>query len=486
MIDFFPSDKIFVEIFGTLNITYYSLSYLLGTLVACYFGYKLFKKNGYGIEEIEDLTMGCFFFGIMGARIWYCLFYDFSFYMSNPVEIVKIWTGGLAIQGGLFGGALFVIYYCRKNKINVFRMGDAILINILLAQAIGRWGNFANKEAYGDVVSASYFDGWPKFIADGMFIAGEYRMPTFFFESVLNLIGWALVYFIFRKIKSRKRGDMMYAYLVWYGISRYIVEGLRTDSLMIGSFRMAQLTSIVFIIIGLVGFAGVFRKIFKSKKPVILFDLDGTILDTEKAILETYRQLFIKYSTEKEFTPERQLEVLGPPLKKMFPVYFPGQNVDDLIVEYRAINMDIHKEFVVAMNNAEKLLHSLKQQGYKLGIVSTKMNAACTYGLEITNLLQYFDIVIGEDEVNVGKPNPEGIFKACELLNEGHDSCIYVGDSATDIYAGKNAGVYTIGYIFNQQRKDVLINTKPNKVITDLIEIEEILKEKVQWTHDTM
>ena len=196
--------------------------------------------------------------------------------------------------------------------------------------------------------------------------------------------------------------------------------------------------------------------------------------------------MFVKYSSEDQFTQQRQLEVLGPPLKKMFPIYFPDQNVDELIVEYRKINFDIHKDYVVAMENAEKLLSSLKQQGYKMGIVSTKMKASCEYGLQITNLEQYFDVVLGEDDVTVGKPSPEGIFKACELLNEGHDSCLYIGDSATDIMAGKNAGVYTIGYIFNQERKEALINTKPNKIISDLIEIEEILKENVEWTYNMM
>ncbi|MBE6108389.1 MAG: prolipoprotein diacylglyceryl transferase [Erysipelotrichaceae bacterium] len=483
--EFFPSSRIFVQI-GPFAIAWYAVFILIGGIFGCTFAARDLKKNGYSNETIEDLFMGAFFFGIIGARLWYCVFYNFDYYFSNPINLIKIWEGGLAIQGSLVGGALFVGWYCWKHKMNYFRTGDCILPHMLLCQTFGRWGNFMNQEAYGGIVSESFYAHWPDFIADRMFIDGAYRMPTFFFESACNFIGWILIYFVYRKVSKPKRGDLVYAYLMWYGVTRFFIEGLRTDSLMFGSLRMAQLTSIAFLIVGVLGTLGVFRKLFKDAKPVILFDLDGTLLNTEPAILESYRRLFEKYAPTVEFDREKQLSVLGPPLRKMMKIYFPDQDVDALVEEYRTINKAIHPETVFPMKNAKEMLEELKNQGYKLGIVTTKVEDVTRLGLDINDMTKYFDVIVAENHVTKSKPDPEGIFKACSQLNIGHDSLIYVGDSLTDIQAGKNAGAFTIGYLFMPERKQAMMDEKPNRVIEDLIEIVEIVKEEHSWTHNMM
>ena len=244
--------------------------------------------------------------------------------------------------------------------------------------------------------------------------------------------------------------------------------------------------SVVFIVVGLLGMLGVFRKVMKNPKPVILFDLDGTLLNTEPAILKSYRELFKKYRTEEEFTRDKQLAVLGPSLQTMFAQYFPEQDTEQLVKEYREHNRAAHADLVKPMDGAVELLESLKAQGYKLGIVSTKVKEMVLLGLTLNHMDHYFDVIVGQDDVKNGKPDPEGILTACRLVNEGHDSVIYVGDSPMDIQAARNAGVFSVGYLFNLERREQLEKEKPNRIIDDLRQVEALVKEDLAWTYNMM
>ncbi len=482
---FFPNSKIFIQI-GPVSIAWYAVLIMTGVIICSAFAWRQLKKNGYQFDLVEDLFVGCLLSGFAGARLWYCLFYNAEYYFSNPIQILMVHEGGLAIQGGLFAGAAYALYYVRKRKIDFMRAADAVVPCMLIAQALGRWGNFANQEAFGKIVDASYYAGWPAFISNQMFINGAFREPTFLYESVGNIVGFILIWFVYRTSKFRKRGDLAYAYLVWYGVVRFFVEGLRTDSLMLGPIRMAQLTSVFFIIVGVVGILGVFRKFTKKQKPVLLFDLDGTLLDTEPAIIATFQKLFDKYKPTEEFTKEMQLAVIGPSLKESFAWYFPEQDFDSLLAEFRKLNNELHHTHVKLMPNAKELLKSLKEEGYSIGIVSSKKSDGVKFGIDLFEISQYIDVMLGYDNVEKMKPDPEGIKKACHLLNRGFDDCIYIGDSDTDIQAAHAAGVFSIGYEFNPARKDVLYATKPNRIINDLSEVKEILKEDHSWTYNLM
>lgn len=486
---FFP-DRMTILSVGPISIKWYALFFLGGALAMAYYSYREMKKAGYDSTVFEDLALGSFISGIIGARLWYCVFYDFQYYFSDPIRILKIYEGGLAIQGGVLLGILYGWWYTRKKKISFFRMADMIVPNLLLAQAIGRWGNFMNQEAHGGVVSEAYFKNFPTFIKEGMYIQGSYYLPTFLYESVLNITGFLVFVYIFKKFNDRfhflKRGDGMYFYLTWYGASRYIVEGLRTDSLMLGNFRMAQLTSVAFIVVGVLGLLGFFRALIKPKKPIVLFDLDGTLLDTEEAIIETYRYLFKKHGKEEQFTKEVELETLGPPLKELFDRYFEGMDQDALVEEYRTHNFELHKTSVKLMDHAKETLDFLNQEGYSVGVVSSKHTDGIELGLKQFGLENLVQVVVGLNSVEKAKPHPEGIFLACKELNRGHDACLYIGDSATDIQAAKNAGVYSIGYQSHADRKEVLAQANPNRLISDLAEIKDIVKENQSWTYNMM
>lgn len=247
---------------GPIQIYWYSIFIFIGMLVACFLIYKEAKKRGIDEDFLVNLTFNTIIIGIIGARLYYVLF-NLSYYLDNPVEIFQIWNGGLAIHGGIIAGLLFIIYYCKKHEVNLWKILDIIVVGLIIAQAIGRWGNFFNSEAYGPITTAAHLKslGIPQFIIDGMYILGEYRQPTFFYESVWCLFGF-LAMLIIRQYKYLKIGQLTSFYLIWYGIIRFIIEAMRIDSLMLGPIKMAQLVSIVFVISGII----IFIKSIKSKK----------------------------------------------------------------------------------------------------------------------------------------------------------------------------------------------------------------------------
>ena len=166
-----------------------------------------------------------------------------------------IHNGGLAIHGGIIAGVITLIVYCKKHKQDILRMLDISVPYVLLAQGIGRWGNFFNQEAHGSLVTKSFLQNLhlPKFIINGMLISGHYYHPTFLYESLLCALG-CIILVLIRKLKNIKLGNTISLYLIWYGIIRFFIEHLRTDSLMLGNLKMAQVISIVMIITGIVMF----------------------------------------------------------------------------------------------------------------------------------------------------------------------------------------------------------------------------------------
>lgn len=244
-------DRVALDL-GIFQIYWYSIFIFLGVVAACLVIYKEAKKRGIDEDFLVNLTFNSIIIGIIGARLYYVLF-NLDYYLSNPLEILQIWNGGLAIHGGIIAATIFIAFYCKKHKVSLLKMLDIIVVGLIIGQAIGRWGNFFNSEAYGGITTLSKLQaaGIPKFVIDGMYIMGAYRQPTFFYESVWCLFGFFAM-LIIRKYKYLKRGQLTGFYLIWYGIARFLIEGLRSDSLMLGSLKIAQLVSIVFIVIGVI------------------------------------------------------------------------------------------------------------------------------------------------------------------------------------------------------------------------------------------
>lgn len=237
---------------GNLTVTWYAIFILSGIIVAYILINKESKKYNISSSFVSNLIFWCVIFGIIGARIYYVLF-NLDYYMQDPIEIIKIWNGGLAIHGGIIAGIITLVVYCKKYKINILKMTDIACVGVIIAQAIGRWGNFFNGEAHGGIVSRAFLENLhlPNFVIDGMHIGKYYYAPTYLYESVLNVIGFILL-IIIRKFKKIKLGNITALYLIWYGIVRFIIESMRTDSLLLGNMKIAQLISIIMIIIGII------------------------------------------------------------------------------------------------------------------------------------------------------------------------------------------------------------------------------------------
>ena len=248
---------------GPFSLKYYSFFIFLGMLVACFLIFKEAKRKKINEDLLTNILFYGIIIGILGARSYYVLF-NLDYYLKNPLEIFMIWHGGLAIHGGLIAGLIFLIIYSKKHNLNIFKLLDIIVVGVIIAQSIGRWGNFFNQEAYGPVTSLSNLKSMhlPNFIIKGMYIDGSYHEPTFFYESVISLLGF-IVLILIRKLKNLKVGTLTGIYLIWYGIERFIIESLRTDSLMLGNIKVAQLVSLIFIIFGII------VTIFSFKKNIL-------------------------------------------------------------------------------------------------------------------------------------------------------------------------------------------------------------------------
>lgn len=253
-------DRVALEL-GPIQIYWYSIFIFLGLLTASILIFKEARKRNIDEDFLINLIFNTIIIGLIGARVYYVLF-NIPYYASNPIEILAVWNGGLAIHGGIFAALAFILIYCKKKNINSLQLLDIIVVGLIIAQAIGRWGNFFNSEAYGQVTTYAELKAQqiPTFIINGMYILGEYRQPTFFYESTWCFAGF-LAMLIIRKYKYLKRGQLTGFYLFWYGLGRLLIEGLRTDSLMLGPIKIAQVVSIVFIITGIVLF---FYNLIKS------------------------------------------------------------------------------------------------------------------------------------------------------------------------------------------------------------------------------
>lgn len=246
-------NRVFVSI-GPINIYWYSVLIISAILIGIHFSSKVAEKNGLGKTTIIDLIFGLIFIGVVGARLYYVVF-NFSIFKDDLISIFKVWEGGLAIYGAVIAGILYLIYYSKKYNQNIYLILDTLVPYLLLGQAIGRWGNFINQEAHGAITTYEHLKSMhlPDFIINGMYINGSYYIPTFLYESIWCLIGFIILLIVRKKDNFNHKGLLLFIYFIWYGIGRLIIEGLRTDSLYLGTFRISQIVSIILILVGIIG-----------------------------------------------------------------------------------------------------------------------------------------------------------------------------------------------------------------------------------------
>ena len=180
-------NRVAFNIFG-FNVYYYSLCILLGVIVAYILITREGKKQGLSKEFTSDLIFYTLIIGILGARVYYCVF-NLDYYLANPSEILKIYNGGLAIHGGVIAGLIFVYFYTKKKNVSFIKILDIVAPAVIIAQSFGRWGNFFNQEAHGGITTYQNLKNMhiPEFIINGMHIEGKYYYPTFLFNRIYNI-----------------------------------------------------------------------------------------------------------------------------------------------------------------------------------------------------------------------------------------------------------------------------------------------------------
>lgn len=237
--------------FGFIEIRWYSVLILISFIIGYFLIINRSKTKNIDISFISDLIFYVMIFCILGARIYYCIF-NLDYYSKNILDIFKVWEGGLAIHGGIVAGIITIFFYSKKKDISLLKLLDIFAPALVLGQAIGRWGNFFNMEAYGPQTTLNVLQklNVPQFIIDGMYIDGSYHHPTFLYESLGCLLIFIII-MLLRNIKNIKEGVVTSIYLILYGVIRFFIEGLRQDSLMLFNIKIAQLVSMIMIVLGL-------------------------------------------------------------------------------------------------------------------------------------------------------------------------------------------------------------------------------------------
>lgn len=495
---------------GALEIHYYAIFIMTGVILALILGLREAKKFGIPSDVIYLGLLICLPLAIVGARVWYVIFNITKFH--SFAEVLGFYNGkfqglaGLAIQGGVIFALVGIILYCKYKKVSLYKILDIVAPGFLIGQILGRWGNFFNQELYGPIIQNTGFISSLGFFGQQMYINGAYRHPVFLYEGLLNTIGLVLILVGRRKVKQIESGDLMAFYLVWYGIVRIPMEVLRlnsgvSDPIMLGNtgIPVSIVTAVIFILSGVAFFIlkrNVLTKIYKRELyqdiineakenhiDTLLFDLDGTLLNTRSLIDKSFIETFRHYYPEKELTDEELDSFFGPTLYQTFKRYEDDEEkVQEMIDYYRAFNLANHDEMVTAFPGAREMLRTLHHKKYKLGVVSSKKIDLVKHGLELFGLLDYFDIVIGPEDIKNPKPDPEGILLALNELKEDRtledikQHALYIGDNKSDIEAAKNAGIRACGVLYIKD-PSVMLECKPDIVINKLTELISVCGE---------
>ena len=261
----FTIDAIAFQI-GSFTITWYSLVITTGILLAVLYVWFRFKEAGLSTDDLIDFALFVIPSGIVGARLYYVIF-ELDHYLDDPVRIFKVWEGGLAIYGGIIAGGVAAVLVARHKKIKMLKILDMLAPAVMMAQSLGRWGNFANVEAFGGPTSLPWRMCSDKITRNFVYnnlvtpeenvglLTGEIGAhPTFLYESLWNIIGFLVIYFVFVRNKKLHKidGQIFYSYMIWYGLGRLWIEGLRTDSLYLvdGVIRVSQLVALLSFLTG--------------------------------------------------------------------------------------------------------------------------------------------------------------------------------------------------------------------------------------------
>ena len=447
---FFPDPGTIVTV-GGIYIRWYVATTVIGAILGYLFASRRMKNHGYFQHTTDDLLVIAIVCVIFGGRIGW-IFDDFREYRMYLWDIFALSDGGFEVLTAELAFALGIRLYTKPKMMSYRRTIDAIMPGVLLAALVSEVGRC-------------------------------FSYPEVWWLVLLDAIGFLIVWTVGRHYqKGRKRGDLGAFVFMWSGIVRLIAVVFKLDDLAVPfSIVWCVFTEIFGMILYLQS-----RK-EEDPKPVILFDFDGTLMDSEHMVIGCYAYLFQKYGKLEDFTKDKQAEIFTHSLRDELTRLFPEENPDKLAKEYREFQKSLPgKHLVQLLPHTTETLQELKNRGYKLGIVTSRLSESCEMWAEDLDIEDYFDIIVGTERFRHEKPAPDGIVRACEMLKTGHDNVIYIGDNVSDVEMGKNAGVYTIGYVTNWDKREAIENAKPNRVIVDITEILSVVKEKHAWSYERL
>ncbi|WP_203649612.1 prolipoprotein diacylglyceryl transferase [Secundilactobacillus yichangensis] len=255
---------------GPIQVHWYGIIIASAVIIAVTLAVREGGRRNVDADDIYDMILWALPAAIIAARIYYVAF-EWPYYSQHLSEIIQIWDGGIAIYGSLIGAGLVVFFFCRSRLIPVWLMLDIAAPTVIMAQGMGRWGNFMNQEAFGQITSLSFLQGLhiPHFIISQMLINGAYRQPTFLYESTWDILGFIVLMSLRHRPGLFKQGEVFLSYVIWYSFGRFFIEGMRTDSLMLfNTIRVSQLLSVILFIvaIGLI----MYRRRLGSQVPMYL------------------------------------------------------------------------------------------------------------------------------------------------------------------------------------------------------------------------
>jgi len=304
-----PPDPVFLRIGNFPPIHWYAIFILIGITLAVLASIREGKKRGISSELLMDLIAVGIPLSILGTRLYFVIFSsnNLMWYLQNPVRIIAAWDGGLAIHGGIIAAGLYAWWYLKKKDIPVLPILDLVAVGFFIGQIVGRFGNFMNQEAHGYAINAQSLDEQrefltslfiPEFIVNGMFINGNYYHPTFLYEALWNFAGLLIVVFVLRRISRVLIGEIAAFYAIWYSFGRIFIEALRTDSLMLGSFRVAQVISVATIV------AVAILVIYRRRKETLLipystFNLEEWQREKERSKKKKYNKKSTKSNNKR-------------------------------------------------------------------------------------------------------------------------------------------------------------------------------------------
>lgn len=257
-----PGPEVPFLTWGFLSVRWYGLLIASAVLLGVTLSQFLARRRQINPELVSDLAIWLVIGAIPMARLYYVAF-EWQEYAQRPADIIAIWKGGIAIHGAMIGGLIAALIFCRLQKVQFWQMADLVAPSLALGQAIGRWGNFFNSEAFGRPTDLPWKLYIPPQNRPPQYASVEYFHPTFLYESLWNLAVFSLlIVLFFQDLQSKpklKTGTLFLVYLVAYGCGRFWIEGLRTDSLMLGPLRIAQVVSLVTITIGVLGLVYLYK-----------------------------------------------------------------------------------------------------------------------------------------------------------------------------------------------------------------------------------